>query len=319
MNNTIVILDGKGMNPGDLSWDKIKILGNVKIYDNTPYESIVERAKDAEIVVINKSRFDRDTISKLPKLKFICESATGFDNIDIGFAQEKGIIVSNVRDYSTKSVVQHVFALMFALTNKVEYHSNEAKKGRWANNDYFTFWDFPISEISGKTLGLYGFGKIASEVAKIGNAFGMRIIANRKNPTKGYPTYVSHVDIEELFKQSDILSLHTPQTKENFNFINKNTLALMKSNAILINTARGKMINEKDLKNALDNKIIKSAGLDVLSSEPPNPDNPLLDCTNCIITPHQAWASVEARKLLMDGVIKNISAFLKGAPANTVN
>ncbi len=319
MNNTIVILDGKGMNPGDLSWDKIKTLGNVKIYDNTPYESIVERAKDAEIVVINKSGFDKDIISKLPKLKFICESATGFDNIDIGFAQEKGIIVSNVRDYSTKSVVQHVFALIFALTNKVEYHSNEVKKGRWANNDYFTFWDFPISEISGKTLGLYGFGKIASEVAKIANSFGMNIIANRKNPAKGYPPYVTHADIDDLLKQSDILSLHAPQTKENLNFINKNTLALMKTNAILINTARGKMINESDLKNALDNQIIKAAGLDVLSSEPPKADNPLLHCSNCIITPHQAWTSVEARKRLLDGVVENISAFLNGTPINTVN
>ena len=319
MKRNIVVLDSKGMNPGDLSWDELEALGNLEVFANTPYELIVERAKNAEIVVINKCVFDKNIISSLPKLKYICESATGYDNIDIDFAAGKGILVSNVRDYSTKSVVQHVFSLIFALTNKVEYSSNEVKKGRWANNDYFTFWDFPISEISGKTLGLYGFGKIASEVAKIANAFGMKIIANRKNPGKGYPDYVTNATIDELFKKSDILSLHAPQTSENLGFINKESLQLMKENAILINTARGKMINEYDLKHALDNGTIKAAGLDVLSSEPPKPNNPLLKCDNCIITPHQAWTSIEARQRLMNGVAENIKAYISNSPVNLVN
>ena len=319
MKRNIVVLDSKGMNPGDLSWDELKSLGNLEVFANTPYELIVERAKNAEIVVINKCIFDKNIISSLPKLKYICESATGYDNIDIDFAAGKGILVSNVRDYSTKSVVQHVFSLIFALTNKVEYSSNEVKKGRWANNDYFTFWDFPTSEISGKTLGLYGFGKIASEVAKITNAFGMKIIANRKNPGKGYPDYVTHATIDELFKKSDILSLHAPQTSENLGFINKESLQLMKNNAILINTARGKMINEFDLKHALDTGIIKAAGLDVLSSEPPKSDNPLLMCDKCLITPHQAWTSIESRQKLINGVAENIKAYISNSPINLVN
>lgn len=315
----IVILDSIGMNPGDLSWDKINELGDVTIYKNTPYNLIIERAINADILVINKCLFDKNIISSLPKLKFICESATGFDNIDIEFAKRNNIIVSNIKDYSSISVVQHVFALVFAITNKVEYNSKEAKNNRWANHDYFTFWDFPITEISGKTMGLYGFGKIASEVAKIANVFGMKVIANRKNPQKGYPNYVKHVNIEDLLKESDILSLHAPQTKENINFINKTSLALMKNKAILINTARGKMIKESDLKEALDNGVIKAAAVDVLSTEPPMQNNPLLKSNNCIITPHQAWTSVEARRRLMTGVIESIKAFINNTPINIVN
>lgn len=315
----IVILDSIGMNPGDLSWDSINELGSVLIYDNTIYSQIVERAFNADIVVINKCKFDKNIISSLPKLKFICESATGFDNIDIQYAKSKGIIVSNVKGYSTKSVVQQVFSLIFAITNKVEYNNIEVKKGRWANHNYFTFWDFPITEIAGKTMGLYGFGKIASEVAKIAHAFGMDIIANRKNPEKGYPDYVKHVRVKDLFQESDILSLHAPQTKDNINFINSNSLSLMKESAILINTARGKMINETDLRTALDNHVIKAAAVDVLSTEPPKHDNPLLNCDNCIITPHQAWTSVEARGLLLKGVTDNIKAFIRNEPINVIN
>ncbi len=319
MKKNIVVLDSKGMNPGDLDWDEIQKLGNLKVYENTKYESIVKRAENAEIVVINKCKFDRKILSLLPKLEFICESATGFDNIDIVFAKKQGVLVSNVKDYSTKSVVQHVFSLIFGLTNKVEYNNNEVKKGRWVNSDYFTFWDYPITEISGKTLGLYGFGKIASEVAKIAHAFGMKIIANRKNPNKGYPDYVKHVTIQKLFRLSDIISLHAPLTKENTEIINSSTLSEMKENVLIINTARGKMINENDLKSALDNNTIKAAGLDVLSTEPPLENNPLLNCENCLITPHQAWTSVESRKRLMSGVKENIESFLNGKALNRVN
>lgn len=319
MRYKIVILDGKGMNPGDLPWDKITSLGDTVIYDNTTYEQIVPRSKNADIVVVNKCRFDRNIIQSLPELKFICESATGYDNIDIEAAAERGIPVSNVRGYSTNSVVQHTFALILALRNKCEYYSGEVKKGRWSHSDFFTFWDFPIYELAGKTLGVYGFGKIGSKVASIGQAFGMKVLATRKNPEKGFPPGIKAATFEQLLKESDILTLHAPLTKENHNIINAGTLKMMKDTALLINTARGKMIDEEALRQALDNGIIAGAALDVLSAEPPPADNPLLGAKNCIITPHIAWTSVEARKALMEGVAQNIEAFIKGKPINTVN
>jgi glycerate dehydrogenase len=302
-----------------MSWDKLENIGDVKIYENTSYDKIIKRAINAKIVIINKCNFDKHILSALPNLKYICESATGYDNIDLIEARKRGIIVSNVKGYSTTSVVQQVFALIFALTNKSEYYSTQVHSERWTNHDFFTFWDFPIHEISGKTLGLYGFGKIASKVAKIASAFGMNIIANRKNQDKGYGDNVSHVSLNKLFTKSDILSLHAPQTSENTNLINKTTLSMMKSNAILINTARGNMINEKDLRDALDNHIIAGAGLDVLSTEPPRKDNPIIGAKNCIITPHQAWTSIEARQKLMNGVIENINGFIEGKLINVVN
>ncbi len=315
----IAVLDGIGMNPGDLSYEKLKSLGDTVFFDNTEYEEIIERAKDSEIVIINKCRFDKNIIDQLPELKYIIESATGYDNIDVEYANQKGILVSNVSGYSTSSVIQHVFALIFALTNKVEYYNREVHRGRWANNDFFTFWDFPIQEIHGKTLGLYGFGNIAQGVAKVALAFGMKVIANRKTPQKGYMRGVEHAEIDDLFRKSDFLSLHAPLTSENSSFVDLQKLKLMKPTAILINTARGKIINENDLSFALDNDIIAGAGLDVLSSEPPNSDNPLLKAKNCVITPHQAWASIESRQRLLDGVINNVKSFIEDNPVNVVN
>ncbi len=315
----IAILDAQGMNPGDLSWDNIKLLGQIEFFNNTTYDKITERAKDADIVVINKCQFDKNIIKSLPNLKYICESATGYDNIDVDYAAKRGIVVSNVKDYSTTSVVQHVFALIFALTNKVEYYSDQVHSGRWANNDFFTFWDFPIYELAGKTMGIYGFGQIGSKVAKVALSFGMNVLANRRNPSKGYIPGVEHAEIEKLISKSDILSLHAPLTGENTGFINAEKLSKMKKHALLINTARGKIINEQDLADALNNEIIAGAGLDVLSSEPPEKDNPLLSAKNCIITPHQAWASFEARERLLEGVIRNIESFIEGKPVNVVN
>lgn len=315
----IVVLDGKGMNPGDLSWYKLKEIGDILIYDNTPYSKIIERAFDADIVVINKCLFDKNILDSLPNLKYICESATGFDNIDIVEARKKGINVSNVKGYSTTSVVQQVFSLILSLTNKSEYYSKGVHESRWTNNDFFTYWDYPIYELTGKTLGLYGYGKIGRKVAEVGKAFGMNVIANRKNISKGYDKNVNHASFEELLAKSDFLSLHAPQTKENTNLINKNTLSIMKKNAILINTARGKMINELDLRNALDNEVISGAGLDVLSTEPPLKENPMIGAKNCIITPHQAWVSFESRQKLMAGVVENIKAYIAGKSINVVN
>jgi len=319
VNRKIVILDAKGMNPGDLSWERINALGEVNIHDTTPYEEIVDKTKGFEIAIINKCRFDENILSQLPDLKYVCVSATGYDNVDVEFAKSKGVLVSNVQGYSTMSVVQHVFSLIFALTNKTEYYKEEVMKGRWTKNDFFTFWDFPIIGLEGKTLGLYGFGKIASKVAEIANAFGMNVIANRKHPEKGYPYYVNHVELEDLLSKSDILSLHAPLTKENEYLINSDSLKLMKSTAILINTARGLMINEDDLSEALNKGWIKAAGVDVLSAEPPNKDNPLLESKNCMITPHHAWASVQARRVLLNGVIENIISYFDSRPQNIVN
>lgn len=315
----IAVLDGKGMNPGDLSWDKLKEIGDILIYENTPYNKIVERAYDADIVVINKCLFDKDILNSLPNLKYICESATGFDNINIVEARNKGINVSNVKGYSTNSVVQQVFSLILSLTNRSEYYSNDVHNNRWTNHDFFTYWDFPIYELNNKTLGLYGYGKIGRKVAEVAKSLGMNVIANRKNISKGYDQGVNHASLEELFKKSDILSLHAPQTTENTNLINEKTLSQMKKHALLINTARGKMINELDLRKALDNGVIAGAGLDVLSTEPPAKDNPIIGAKNCIVTPHQAWVSFESRQKLMDGVVSNINAFIEGNPINVVN
>ena len=318
-NPKIVILDGIGVNPGDLSWNNLKALGDVEIYENTEYDQIIERSKDAEIIVVNKCRFDEYIFNNLPKLKFLCESATGYDNIDIDSANKHNIFVSNVRNYSTESVVQHVFALILALVNKTEYYSKEVSSGRWTDIGYFTFWDSAMFELTGKTIGIYGFGKIGSRVAQVAQAFGMKVIANRKNPEKGYSTGIHHAEIEELLSQSDILSLHAPLAPENENFINIDSLKKMKSSAILINTSRGKVINENDLAKSLNDEMIAGAGLDVLRNEPPRLESPLLHSKNCIITPHQAWTSIEARQKLMNGIIENIEGYLKGNPVNVVN
>lgn len=314
----IAVLDGVGVNPGDLSWNEMKKFGEVVIYENTPYEAIIERAFDAEIVIINKCVFDENIFSGLPNLKYIIESATGYDNIDLKSALKHNIPVSNVRNYSTDSVVQHVFALIFALINRTEYYSNQVFSGRWADNDFFTFWDSTIFELSGKTLGLYGFGQIGSKVAGVAQAFGMKVIANRKNPASGYKPGVDHADFDYLLKNSDILSLHAPLTRENVEIINKKNLKKMKPNALLINTARGKMINEADLASALNSEIIAGAGLDVLSKEPPDHNFPLLQTKNCIITPHQAWTSFEARRKLMQGLIDNIESCINENVINRV-
>lgn len=315
---SIVVLDGIGVNPGDLSWDALRELGDVTIFENTQYEQIIERAYESEIVVVNKCKFDEHIISRLPKLRFICESATGYDNIDIAVAKKYKISVSNVRDYSTESVVQHVFALILGLINKVEYYSKQVHEGRWSKNDFFTFWDSTMYELAGKTIGIYGFGKIGSRVAQVANAFGMKVIALRKDLSKPFPDYVECVGFERLLKESDILTLHAPLISENIGLINSSNLKEMKPGALLINTSRGKVIDEAALRYALDRDIIAGAGLDVLSVEPPENDNPLLNAKHCLITPHQAWTSLEARQKLLEIIILNIRQFINGTPINTL-
>lgn len=308
----IVILDGYTANPGDISWQPIEALGSVTLYDRTPPGLIVERAKDAEIIVTNKCKLDGDIFKKLPNLKCICLLATGYDNIDIAAAKAHGITVRNAVGYSTIAVAQHVFALLLELTNKVGLHNQSVQNGEWANGTEWSYWKSPIMELSGKTLGILGFGKIGQQVAKIALAFGMTVIATRNSDK---PSPISEVEIvpqEVLFKKSDVISLHTPLTAETQYVINQAAFFKMKNTVLLVNTGRGGLILEADLKRALLEGQIAGAALDVLSQEPPPNDHPLMGLSNCFITPHHAWASKASRERLVCIVAENIKGFLAG-------
>lgn len=317
----IIILDAYAENPGDLSWDWLKDLtDDYQVYDITPPDKVIERSKDAEILVTNKTVLSADILEKLPKLRYISTLATGYNVIDTEYARKKGITVSNIPAYSTDGVAQLVFALILELTNHVALHNDSVKKGDWCKSEHFCYWKTPITEIANKTLGIIGFGKIGSAVAQIANAFGMKVIAYSPN-TKSYNGFgsVDFVSLDEVKKQSDIISLHCPLTKQTENLVDYSFLSEMKKTALLINTSRGPVINEADLKKALDNGIIAGAGVDVLSSEPAKADNPLLSCDKCLITPHIAWASFEARSRLMNIFKSNIEGFINGKPINVVN
>lgn len=317
----IIILDAYTENPGDLSWDWLKDLtDDYEIYDITEPEKVIERSIDADILVTNKTVISADIIDKLPKLKFISTLATGYNVIDTEYARKKGIVVSNIPAYSTDGVAQLVFALILELTNHVSLHNASVKNGDWCESEHFCYWKTPITEIANKTLGIIGFGKIGSAVAQIANAFGMNVIAYSPN-TRSYNGFgkVDFVSIEQVKKDSDIISLHCPLTKQTENLVDYDFLKAMKKNALLINTSRGPVINEADLKKALDEGVIAGAGVDVLSCEPPKKDNPLLSCDNCIITPHIAWASYEARSRLMNIFKSNIEGFINNEPVNVVN
>ncbi len=314
----IIVLDGYTMNPGDLSWEKLKAIGQVTIYDYTAPEQLEERAKDATILLVNKFVLQEAALKALPHLKCICVTATGYNNIDTKAAKELGIKVFNVNNYSTTAVAQHVFALMLALTNKVESHHQSVQKGDWSNCRDFCYSLFPIRELAGKTLGIYGFGRIGQKVATLALAFDMKVLATHRHPERDARPGVRFVDWETLIKSSDFLSLHAPLQKENTGIVNQAALRQMKQTAYLINTGRGGLIAEKDLAKALQEKYIAGAALDVLNQEPPPANHPLIGIANCLITPHQAWASVEARQRLLDGTIENIKAFLRGEAGNIV-
>lgn len=317
----IVILDAYAENPGDLSWDWIKeFTDEYEIYDITPKDKVIERSIDADILVTNKTILSADVLEKLPKLKYISTLATGYNVIDIEYARKKGIVVSNIPAYSTDGVAQLVFAFILELTNHVALHNSSVKNGDWCKSEHFCYWKAPITELANKTLGIIGFGKIGSAVAQIANAFGMKVIAYSPN-TRSYNGFgnVDFVSMDEVKKQSDIISLHCPLTKQTENLVDYAFLSEMKSTALLINTSRGPVINEADLKKALDNGLIAGAGVDVLSSEPAKQDNPLLSCEKCLITPHIAWASFEARSRLMNIFKNNIEGFINGKPVNVVS
>jgi len=315
----IVILDGHTLNPGDLSWDKLKSLSHTTIYPNSTKENVLERAQQADILVVNKFILNEKLLKQLPHLKYICVSATGYNNVDLAFCKKNKIPVSNVSGYGTPAVTQHVFALLFSITNQIETYNQEIQNGVWSKQENFSYWNFPIQEIYGKVMGIYGFGKIGKAVAQAALGFEMEVIAFHKYPERDQMEGVEFVDMDTLFNQSDVLSLHAPLNAQSEGIISIDNLKKMKSSAILINTGRGGLINEPDLKLALENNIIAAAGLDVLSQEPPPPDHVLFGIKNCIITPHQAWGTQAARRRLLNEVTKNIEGFLKGKIRNEVS
>lgn len=315
----IVVLDAYSVNPGDLSWEGLEALGNVTLYDRTPRELIIERAADAEIILTNKVPMDGETIAALPKLKYIGVLATGFNIVDLAAASQRGIVVTNIPSYSTDSVAQMVFALLLAITNRVEHYTQEVHEGHWCKSLDFCYWNTALTELAGKNFGIYGFGHIGQAVARIALAFGMKVItATSKSPDK-LPLGVEKVSLDQLFELSDVLSLHCPLNDDTRGMVNAGRLSMMKPSAILINTSRGPVIDEDALAKALRDGTIAAAGLDVLSTEPPCSKNPLIGAPNCFITPHLAWASLEARQRLVKIATDNVAQFLHNTPVNVVN
>jgi glycerate dehydrogenase len=316
----IVVLDGYTLNPGDLSWNKMEQLGQLTIYERTSADKVYERAKDAAIVLTNKTPLSPDVINKLPSLKYIGVLATGYNIVDVEAAKQKGILVTNVPGYGPSSVAQLTFALLLELCQHVQRHSDAVMEGKWARSADWCFWDYPLVELSGKTIGIIGFGTIGQKVADIATAFGMKILGESRTHTdQTHRKNFKWASIEELLQGSDVISIHCPLTPETKGLINKDTLKTMKPTAFLLNTSRGPIIVDQDLADALNNNEIAGAGIDVLSVEPPPKDNPLFKAKNCLITPHLAWATKEARTRLMNGVVENVSAFLSGKPVNVVN
>jgi glycerate dehydrogenase len=315
----IIALDGRTLNPGDLSWEGLSTFGEYEIHDFTPEEQVVERGRPADILLVNKVVLGKDELAQLPNLKCICVTATGYNNVDLQAARERGIPVCNAVGYSTDSVAQHVFALLLALTNKVYQHHISVQAGEWQRSDDFAYTLHTLPELAGKIFGIYGFGRIGQRVADLAQAFGMKILATHKHPERDARPGVEFVSLEELFERSDVTSLHAPLSEANREIVNAQLLQRMKSTAYLINTGRGGLIQEADLKLALQEGQLAGAALDVLSTEPPKEGNVLISAPNCILTPHLAWASLEARQRLMDITLNNIRAFQAGAPQNVVN
>ena len=314
----VVVLDGYTLNPGDLSWEGIEKHGNLKVFERTPADLIVERAVDADAVFTNKVILDESIIEQLPNLKFIGVLATGYNVVDTLAAKGKGIVVCNIPAYSTQSVAQMVFSHILHFVQNIAVHADSVSKGAWVKSKDFAYWLTPQTELAGKTLGIIGFGAIGQAVARIALAFGMKVVFNNRSQKKT-DLEASQVDLDTLLAESDFVSINCPLTDENMGFINKETLEKMKPGAFLINTGRGPLINEQDLANALNEGKIAGAGLDVLSAEPASETNPLPKAKNCFITPHIAWATFEARTRLMKIAGENLEAFIKGNPVNMVN
>lgn len=314
----IVELDAYAANPGDLSWDGLKELGDFVLYERTKPEDIVSRAKDADAILINKVRITDEILAQLPKLKYIGELATGYNNIDIKAASKRGITVCNIPAYSTDSVAQMTFAHILNITNQVAHYADESRSGHWSKNPDFCYWDTPLPELSAKTLGIVGLGNIGMKVAKIALDFGMDVFAYTSKNSADLPAGIQKTTIEGLLGASDILTLHCPLTDDTRELINKETLALMRPGSIIINTGRGQLVNEQDVADALESGQLLGYGADVLTEEPPRADNPLLKQPHAYITPHIAWATKEARQRLLNICVENIKAFQAGEPINVV-
>ena len=315
----IVGLDGYTLNPGDLSWDELRALGDCDIHDRLRDDELVPRAADAEIMLTNKMTVSRKHMSQLSKLRYIGVTATGYNIVDVEAARERKIIVTNVPAYGTASVAQMTFALLLELTQRTGHHAQTVREGRWSKSPDFCYWDFPLVELDGLTMGIIGLGRIGRAVARLAQAFGMKVIATGRSKPPDLPTGVAWTDLEALLRASDVVSLHCPLTPETKHIINAQRLALMKPSAFLLNTSRGPLVDEPALAAALRAGQIAGAGLDVLTEEPPPANHPLYTTPNCFITPHIAWATRAARARLMRVAVENVRAFINGKPQNVVS
>jgi len=315
----LTVLDGYCLNPGDLTWDAMRRLGDLEVFDRTPADQVLERAAGATVILTNKTPLPAAVLKQLPDLRYIGVLATGYNVVDVAAAAGQGIVVSNIPTYGTASVAQFVFALLLELCHNVRLHADAVRAGEWTNNPDWSFWKSPLMELSGKTMGIVGFGRIGRQTGRIADAFGMQIIANDTyhGEAPDWPGF-RWAEVEELLSESDVISLHSPLFPETKGMINSKSLALMKPTAFLINTSRGPLVVDQDLADALDTGRIAGAAVDVLSAEPPAATNPLLTARNCLVTPHIAWATQEARSRLMNLAVENVTAFLAGTPQNVV-
>lgn len=315
----IVILDGFSVNPGDLSWDELNQLGDVIVYDRTSEDEVIDRCKGAEIILTNKVVLDATTLNMLPRIQYIGVLATGYNVVDLEVASRQNIVVTNIPAYSTESVAQMVFAHILNIVSRVEHYARENRKGRWTNSSDFCYLDHNLTELYGKRMGIIGLGNTGMATARIAQAFGLNVMAYTSKDEDDLPNGIRKVTLEQLYSESDIISLHCPLTDSTYHMINKETLATMKPTAILINTGRGPLVDDSAVATALHKGIIAAYGADVITTEPPKEDNPLLSAPYCYLTPHIAWATKEARTRLLNTCIRNIKAFLDGEPINQVN
>jgi glycerate dehydrogenase len=315
----IVVLDGYCLNPGDLSWESLRTVGDLEVYDRTAEDQVVPRASGAHLVLTNKAPLSAATLAQLPDLKYIGVLATGYNIVDVAAAKARGVVVCNIPTYGTASVAQFAFALLLELCHHVGAHSEAVRQGEWSRNADWSFWRFPLVELAGKTMGIIGLGRIGRQTAAIAHALGMRVVAHDSIQTHppDHPGF-AWLPVDRLLAESDVVSLHCPLTPENKGLIDRRRLAGMKKTALLLNTSRGPLVVDQDLADALNEGIIAGAGLDVLSVEPPPETNPLLRARNCIVTPHIAWATLEARERLLGIAVENVRAFLAGRPQNAV-
>ena len=317
----IVILDGYTENPGDLSWKPLERFGELSVYDRTPYENaeIIRRIGDAEIVVTNKTPLDREVLEACPAIRFIAVLATGYNVVDVACARERGVPVSNVPAYGTAAVGQFAIALLLEICSHVAHHSDAVHAGRWQSAPDWTFWDYPLIELAGKTMGIIGFGRIGQTTGRIAKALGMSVLATGSRETEAGRAIAEYTDLDTLLRSSDVICLHCPLFPETAGIINKENIDRMKDGVILLNKSRGGLVVEQDLADALNSGKVLAAGLDVVSTEPVRADNPLLTAKNCLITPHISWAPKEARQRILDCTAENLRAFLDGKPVNVVN